>query len=94
MRKKYADTPAGLDATRRAAPRHVSTAKRRRSAPEPEAIKQLTLYLNAGAHRELKLLAIDQDTKVHALVIEAVNDMFVKYGRKPVAILRVRSKPS
>ena len=90
MNKESGAAPAGADATRRAAPK----AKRRRSAPEPEAIKQLTLYLNARAHRELKLWAIDQDTKVHALVIEAVNDVFVKYGRKPMAIQRVRSKPS
>ena len=93
MGRKSADAPEGSNATQRAAPQSGSRVKRRRSAPEPEPIKQLTLYLNAGAHRELKLLAIDQDTKVHALVIEAVNDMFVKYGRKRVAIQRVRLKP-
>ena len=86
MSKKPADALARLDVTKQDEPR--------RTAAKPEAIRQLTLYLNARAHRELKLLAIDQDTKVHALLIEATNDLFQKYGRKPVAIQRVRSTPS
>ena len=93
MSKKSAAALAGLDVTKRASPQPVSGTKRRRAGAKPETIKQLTLYLNEGAHRALRQLALDRDVKAHALLIEAINDMFVKYGQKPVAVQRVRGKP-
>lgn len=94
MTNKPADALASLDVTKQAKPKPTLKAKRRRTAAQPEAIKQLTLYLNEGAHKALRQLALDQDVKAHALLIEAINDMFVKYGRKPVAVQRVRPTPS
>ena len=44
-----------------------------------------TLRLNEDAWRQLKYLAIDQNRPAHALLIEAVNDLFKKYGKRPVA---------
>jgi hypothetical protein len=44
-----------------------------------------TLRLNPKAHRQLKLLALNLDTHAHKLLIEAVNDLFVKHGKKPLA---------
>ena len=44
-----------------------------------------TLRLNPKAHRQLKLLALDLDTHAHKLLIEAVNDLFVKHSKKPLA---------
>ena len=93
MTNKPADALAGLDVTKQTGPRPPLKAKRRGKAAQPEPIKQLTLYLNTGAHKALRQLALDQDVKAHALLIEAINDMFVKYGRKPVAVQRVRGKP-
>jgi len=91
MTNKPADALASLDVTKRPGPQPTLKAKRRRTAAQPEAIRQLTLYLNEGAHRALRQLALDRDVKAHALLIEAVNLMFVKYGRKPVAVQRTRS---
>lgn len=51
-----------------------------------------TLRLNPDALRELKILAatLDDGTRErrisqHDLLIEAVNDLFVKHGKKPLA---------
>ncbi len=56
------------------------------SAPAPaEGMKGQTLRLNLGAWRELKILAIEQGKPAHALLIEAVNDLFKKYGKKALA---------
>ncbi len=48
----------------------------------PEGMKGQTLRLNMGAWRELKILAIEQGKPAHALLVEAVNDLFKKYGKK------------
>jgi len=94
MTNKPADALASLDVTKRTGPRATLKGKRRQSTAQPQPIKQLTLYLNTGAHKALRQLALDQDVKAHALLIEAINDMFVKYGRKPLAVQRVRPTPS
>ena len=44
-----------------------------------------TLRLPAGAHKQLKRLALDLDKPMHDLLIEAVNDLFSKYGKPPIA---------
>lgn len=50
-----------------------------------------TLRLHKDAWRQLKLLALEQeqtrDSRVHQhdLLIEAVNDLFRKYGKPPIA---------
>ena len=54
-------------------------------APPAEGMKGQTLRLNLGAWRELKILAIEQGKPAHALLIEAVNDLFKKYGKEPLA---------
>lgn len=67
-----------------------------RTSPEPEAapakkggpLKQLTLYLNPEAHKALNQLALDLDRRPHSLLIEALNELLVKYGRQAVAVDR------
>lgn len=44
-----------------------------------------TLRLPQGAHKQLKHLATDLGMPVHDLLIEAVNDLFAKYGKPPIA---------
>lgn len=50
-----------------------------------DRVRGQTLRLNDRAWRELKMLAIDKGVPAHALLIEAVNDLFVKHGRRPTA---------
>jgi len=53
-------------------------------AQEEKRIGQ-TLRLLKGAHKQLKQLALDLDKPMHDVLIEAVNDLFTKYGKPPIA---------
>jgi len=44
-----------------------------------------TLRLNEDAWAQLKHMAIDQRRPAHALLVEAVNELFRKYGKPPIA---------
>jgi len=46
--------------------------------------KKATASLSTEAHRQLKLLAVDHG-RVEALLTEAINDLFRKYGKEPIA---------
>jgi hypothetical protein len=46
--------------------------------------KKATVALSAEAHRQLKLLAVDHGG-VEALLTEAINDLFRKHGKQPIA---------
>jgi hypothetical protein len=49
------------------------------------SIKGQTLRLNVEAWRQLKILAVERAMPAHALLVEAVNDLFRKCGKTPVA---------
>lgn len=76
--KGTAATPAPVAAAIAAATAEKETGKK------DERIGQ-TLRLPSGAHKQLKRLAIDVEKPVHDLLIEAVNDLFTKYGKPPIA---------
>jgi hypothetical protein len=46
--------------------------------------KKATVTLTTEAHRQLKLLAVDHGG-VEALLTEALNDLFRKHGKEPIA---------
>lgn len=54
-------------------------------AQHSEQRKGQTLRLSIGAWKQLKHLATDLGKPVHDLLIEAVNDLFSKYGKPPIA---------
>lgn len=47
--------------------------------------KTLIAFVDPAAVRELKILAADTEMTQQSLFIEALNDLFVKHGRKPIA---------
>lgn len=47
--------------------------------------KKVTAALVPAAHKQLKGLAVEKDTTAEALLIEAINDLFVKYGKPTIA---------
>lgn len=56
------------------------------AAPTAETKRKgQTLRLAEGAWKQLKHLATDLGKPVHELLIEAVNDLFKKYGKPPIA---------
>ncbi|MDA2930005.1 hypothetical protein MYX84_08685 [Acidobacteria bacterium AH-259-O06] len=55
------------------------------SSPEKHTEKEKrrgqTLRLSQTAWRQLKFMAVEQERPAHDLLIEAVNDLFEKYGK-------------
>jgi hypothetical protein len=47
--------------------------------------KGMTLRLSPDAWKQLKIMAVDEGCVAHDLLIEALNDLFVKKGKKPIA---------
>ena len=47
--------------------------------------KGQTLRLTPDAWKQLKMLAIEQDQTSHALLIDAVNMLFMKHKKPPIA---------
>jgi hypothetical protein len=71
-------------------PGDVTRAERPNSQPatttsEGGSIKGQTLRLNRAAWRQLKALALEREQPAHALLVEAVNDLFRKYDKAPIA---------
>jgi hypothetical protein len=47
--------------------------------------KKLTAAVDPSAHTQFRQLALELDKKGEVLLIEAINDLFAKYGKPPVA---------
>jgi hypothetical protein len=47
--------------------------------------KVIAGHFDPGVSKALRSLALDHDTSVQALLQEALNDLFLKYGKPPVA---------
>ena len=53
--------------------------------PSRKGKKIISGYFDPAVARQLKQLALDQDSTVQALLSEALNDLFEKYQKKPIA---------
>jgi hypothetical protein len=47
--------------------------------------KKVTASLDPAAHKQLRQLGLDRDRTTEALLIEAINDLFKKYAKRPIA---------
>jgi hypothetical protein len=47
--------------------------------------KAITGFFEPEVNKELKMLGLEQDASNQDLVKEALNDLFIKYGKKPIA---------
>jgi hypothetical protein len=45
----------------------------------------VTASLDPAAHKQLRQLGLDRDMTTEALLIEAINDLFKKYAKRPIA---------
>ena len=76
-----------------AKPKAVSRTTKTKTGDKPPAQgyaartgkKTLIAFVDPAAVRELKILAADTEMTQQGLFIEALNDLFVKHGRKPIA---------
>lgn len=46
--------------------------------------KKVTVALSPAAHKQLKSLAVEHETKSEALLAEAIRDLFSKYGKSAI----------
>jgi hypothetical protein len=51
-------------------------------ARDPSAFKSVLVRINADGWRALKVLAIESDTTLNALAVEAFNDLLKKHGKR------------
>jgi hypothetical protein len=69
--------------------RTLSEARRPTTAVEakPSRVgkRQIGAHFAPEVGRAMKLLAAEHDSTVQALMREALNDLFVKYGKRPIA---------
>ena len=54
-------------------------------APSRRGRRAVTVYLDPAAHRQLRLLALEQNRSVQDLSVEATNDLFQKHGKARIA---------
>lgn len=52
--------------------------------PSREGQRAVTLYVKPEAHKQLRLLALDQGASIQDLMSEALNDLFRKHGRSQI----------
>ncbi len=66
------------------APAPIPTVAVKASGPQPASTrvgkKKVTAQLMPDDHKRLKRLAVDRDATTEALLDEAINDLFAKYG--------------
>jgi hypothetical protein len=48
----------------------------------PDAFKQVLTRMGLDGWRALRMLAVERDTTINALAIEAFNDLLKKYGKR------------
>lgn len=53
--------------------------------PSRQGKKAITGFFDPAVSRQLKQLALEEDTTVQALLAEALNKLFEEYGKKPIA---------
>lgn len=53
--------------------------------PSRQGKKAITGHFDPAVSKQLKQIALDRGTTVQALLAEAMNDLFVKYKRNPIA---------
>ena len=54
-------------------------------APSRRGRKAVTVYVNAEAHKQLRLLSVELDQSVQALGVEAWNMLFAQHGKAQIA---------
>lgn len=55
------------------------------TAPSRQGKRGIVAYVDPLAIRELKILSADKERSMQDLFIEAINDLLVKHGKKPIA---------
>jgi hypothetical protein len=54
-------------------------------APSRDGQRAVTLYVKPEAHKQLRLLGVEQGASVQELMTEALNDLFLKHKKPPIS---------
>jgi uroporphyrinogen-III synthase len=54
-------------------------------APSRIGKKTVAAHFDPAVSKQLKQLGLERDTSTQALLREAINDLFAKYGKPPIA---------
>ncbi len=66
-------------------PRKTPGRTKRTSEPPVAGVRHVLTRLNNEGWRALKLLTIERELPLQSLLVEAINDLLKKHGKKPVA---------
>ena len=55
------------------------------TAPSREGKKAISGFFSPDAAKQIKQIALNEDSTVQALLTEALNDLFIKHNHKPIA---------
>jgi hypothetical protein len=68
----------------------AAMAKKPTAAPEPEPkdgeTRTITMRLKPVVHDQLREMAFTSRKSQHSLLLEALNDLFQKHGKPPIAL--------
>ena len=53
--------------------------------PSRQGKKALTGFFDPAALKQIKMMAVTEDTTIQALLTEALNDLFKKHSKPPIA---------
>lgn len=73
-------------ALRKSALRPASPPRAGATAPDPgDGTRLVGAHLPVPVHRQLRMLAANEDRSMQSLLIEALNELFAKRGLPPIA---------
>jgi hypothetical protein len=85
VRPEPAAAPATLPPVRAIRPATPNPEGRGFYAATRAGKKKITAAVDPAAHVQFRQLALELDKKGEAILIEAINDLFRKYGKPPIA---------
>ena len=68
-------------------PKNTTSQITAKSKKPPSRIntKAITGHFDPDVSKQLKMLAVTKDSSIQALLREAINDLFTKHGKNPIA---------
>ena len=84
-KKNLADALQKVAQPNEAAGPSVARGPSANTAPSREGKKAVTGFFDPAVSRQLKQIALEEDSNIQALLREALNDLFIKRGKSPIA---------
>lgn len=79
------DSPAPVSSDDAVAAVAEEGGQQSKRAPARRGKKMVAAYFDPAVSRQLKQLGLDRDLSNQALIREALNDLFEKHGKAPIA---------